>query len=592
MFLPFLPFILAMAGLTALVTVPDAAPAHMTGWQTLLGFAALPLIGFLLGNLPESALGSRSPMRFSARRIALLALWLTVVSGLNLHPELKAALGGQALHGEAALALLLINYWFSDGLALRGAGLVRRGGAPRQWPLLVETLGIPLPVLVLFLLSMGGTLLFDRLFSAETGGAGLPPAWQAMVTLATFVAVMSLAVPLTIRVCWRFRPLDSPEAERVIREELAANGIRGTRVFQWPEGVMGATTAAMIGLVSPFRYMLIGPSIANALTPDELRSVTAHEAAHVKHRHLWYYLAAIFAFILFMQLALEMLLVGTFLLDAPIPLWMGGIIEVAALLIFLRYGIGLLSRYFERQADGNAYRRHGLAAFQSALAKVGVLNRIPAGQDNWHHYGISRRIDYLLTVETEAGRLEEHDRRVLRIKMAVLSLLAVCVVAQPLLGGARWLPLFADSYLADRLDSIQEPTAAELEGVQYLASEAFRKSDFASAERYFRLILIWRPEDPQAQNNLAWLLVTRPEAGRAAVREGLRLAERASELRQAAYIWDTLAEAYDRADQPDKAEAAADMALRLAEEGRERGDAPLNYYRERWKTFSRPGGRG
>ncbi|MCZ6749574.1 MAG: hypothetical protein O7D96_09780, partial [SAR324 cluster bacterium] len=187
---------------------------------------------------------------------------------------------------------------------------------------------------------------------------------------------------------------------------------------------------------------------------------------------------------------------------------------------------------------------------------------------------------------------EEHDRRVRRIKMAVLSLLAVCVVAQPLLGGARWLPLFADGYLADRLDSIQEPTAAELEGVQYLASEAFRKSDFASAERYFRLILIWRPEDPQAQNNLAWLLVTRPEAGRAAVREGLRLAERASELRQAAYIWDTLAEAYDRADQPDKAEAAADMALRLAEEGRERGDAPLNYYRERWKTFSRPGGRG
>jgi Zn-dependent protease with chaperone function len=586
MFFPFLPFILALAGLTAVLSAPEPPSAQLEAWQVVAAYAALPLIGFLLGHLPESALARARAMRFSPRRIMLLALWLVVVSGLNLYHELIHRLGGLPGAGEIALILLLANYWLSDGLALRPFRPLAPLDTPGGLGALGRTLAISLPALLLFILGIGATWAVGRLWPEDGGQAALPWALQVPLLLLFYAMMMAVAVPLLIRLCWRFRPLPEPEPRRLIHEELEANGIRGTRVYAWPERALGATTAAMIGLMRPFRYMLIGPALVRALTPEELRAVTAHEAAHVRQRHLWYYLAAIFAFILFMQIVMAALVVGVFLAGGAFPVWLGGLIEIAALLLFLRYGIGLLSRHFERQADVHAFRRHGLTALSSALAKVGTLNQIPHELDNWHHYGIGRRVAYLEREGQSPRALAEHDLRVTRLKLAVLGLLALMMAAQPFLATAGRLPGFAERYLAQRLEDVAEPGEAELAAAQYLAALAYRDGDLIAAKHYYRMILDWRPEDPEAQNNLAWLLVTQPRAAPVEIREGVRLAERATEQRQAAYIWDTLAEAYFRAAEFHKAEAAADMALRLAEAGQERGSEPVDYYRKRWKTFS------
>ena len=592
MFIPFLPFILALSALTALIALPDPPPPQMELWQVAVAFLALPLIGFLLGHLPARVPGRQGPMRFSLRRLMLLGLWLSVVSGLNLYHEMvhaAAALFAVAAlpaAGELVLTLLLTNYWLCDGLALRPFNPLAPAGAPDGWIALRRSLAIPLPALLLFMIGNALTSLIDRVWPAGSASGSWFALGQTPALLLLYGAMLAIAVPALIRLCWRLRPLGDTETARNIRAELEANGVRGTPVYEWPEGALGATTAAIIGMVRPFRFMLIGPSLMAALSPEELRSVTAHESAHVRQRHLWYYLAAILTFVLLMQIVSALLVVGLFLMGGSFPVWAAGIVEIVALLFFLRFGFGLLSRHFERQADIHAYRRHGLPALEMALGKVGALNGIPVGLDNWHHYGIGRRVAYLQTGAGAPTALAAHDRRVGWLKGAILLSLLIMVTAQPFLASVGKLPDFARDYLAQRLERVREPGEAELRAAQFLAASSFQEGDLPRAERYFRMILTWRPDEPDAQNNLAWLLVTKPEPSSIELREGLGLAERASEARQAAFIWDTLTEAYAKSGQAMKAEAAADMALRLAEEGKELGGESVDYYRTRLQKFA------
>jgi Zn-dependent protease with chaperone function len=585
MFFPFLPFILALASLTVLISAPEPAPPVMEPWQLGVAFLALPLIGFLLGHLRVGGGPQQGPMRFSVRRLVLLGLWLTVVSGLNLFHELERALAALPGAGEWALALLLTNYWLCDGLSLRPFNPVAAGGSEDGWRALGRTLAVPLPALLLFLIGNTLTWLLERFWPGGSSGTWLAST-QAPALLVLYGTLLALAVPALIRVCWGLRPLADPDVRGRIRDELEANGIRGTPVYEWPEGALGTTTAAVIGLLRPFRFMLIGPSLISALTPEELRAVTAHEAAHARHRHLWYYLAAILAFVLFMQIASVLLVVTLFVTGSGFPVWAIGVGEIVALLLFLRFGFGVLSRHFERQADVHAFRRHGLPAMETALGKAGSLNHVPMDLDNWHHYGIQRRVAYLQAGIENPALLQAHDRRVARLKLGILAALAILAAAQPFLAGAGRLPAFAQEYLAARLERVNEPEASDIRAAQFLASASYQEGDLARAERYFRMILAWGPDEPEAQNNLAWLLVTKPAPSPLDLREGLGLAERASEARQAAFIWDTLAEAYAKNGEAMKAEAAADMALRLAESGQETGGESLDYYRARLQQFS------
>ncbi len=139
------------------------------------------------------------------------------------------------------------------------------------------------------------------------------------------------------------------------------------------------------------------------------------------------------------------------------------------------------------------------------------------------------------------------------------------------------------------MTDVRDAGAQDLLALKFLASRAVAREDHATAERYFRLVLQVTPEDPQALNNLAWVIVTRPGASASQLREGLRLAESAADAGAQAYIWDTLAESYFRLARYDAAIDAASRALALARQGHGRGDVPLHYYRERLAAFSRHG---
>ena len=160
---------------------------------------------------------------------------------------------------------------------------------------------------LLALAGLGFSALTAQIPSAG-GAGGFLPAWlEPLVTLAMYLAVAGLVIPVLIPLCWRLRELKHEPTRKIIDEELAANGVSVARVLNWPATMGGIATAGVFGLLPRFRYLLFSHSLTAALTPDEIRSITAHEATHLRQRHLWYFMAAILAYILCIHVALQAL---------------------------------------------------------------------------------------------------------------------------------------------------------------------------------------------------------------------------------------------------------------------------------------------
>jgi tetratricopeptide (TPR) repeat protein len=95
------------------------------------------------------------------------------------------------------------------------------------------------------------------------------------------------------------------------------------------------------------------------------------------------------------------------------------------------------------------------------------------------------------------------------------------------------------------------------------------------------------PEESHTLNNLAWLLTEKHNNDKKRLRESIELAQKASILKQAAFIWDTLAEAYLINGKYEAAADAARQALKLAKAkvGLTR-DTNLDYYREKLERIT------
>lgn len=614
MFFAFIPLLLAVGGLLSLMPVPGGAvSAGRPVWEAALMFAVLPLWGGILGNLPSRwferfsrGSGSAGPLR---RRIVHYAGWYAILFMTDL-PSIVLRAGMMTGVGEAVVAGFLVNFWLSDALSQHPfpAGISRTKVPPTESPPtefpptefspenepqsgtglgppaasghlppvrggIRQTLRLSLPMLVLL---VAGLVVVPGLVALI--GGWLP---QALVSVAVMAAMAMVAVPLLLRYCWGLKPLRGPETNALIQEELEANGVSVAKICTWPDGMMGFATAGVIGLIAPFRYLLISPALAEMLTPTELRSVVAHEAGHIKYRHLWYFVAAMVGFILLMQAGFALLDWFSLWAGFQLPGWqvqMAGFF--GALLLFLRFGIGWVSRIFERQADGNALRRLGPDAFSQAITKLAVFNRIPIEDDNWHHYGIAQRIRHVR--EAGAQRLERHDRLAGRLKVGLAALLVMGVMAEVTLSSGAVTAFLDRKVLENRADLTQ----LHLPNLNRMANRAVFQKEHQEAQRYYRIILGLAPENHRVRNNLAWMLVTRPGASGAEKKEGLRLAQTAAGQKEYAYIWDTLAEAYFRLERYDQALSTAQKALHFAETGKSGGGASLEYYREQVRKLA------
>lgn len=265
----------------------------MPGFDTLLRWGLVVLLAVLPVMAVRAALAWVAARRPASLRAAAMALCLAspvlavlaAGAAFSLHPEWvaarKAASGGRM----DANALAVLAMAFAVGLpaifgTLAAAMRVLRGdrtGAPQADPVGPVTMTLTVAL-------VASAMVVSLLLQSQLG---VLPAVARMVSMTACVAVLFLAGPLMLRlVARRAEVALAPEVRREVDAVLARAGIAGHRL-EVVEVKGGAWANALaVGAVPGRERIVLTRRLAEVLTPREIAAVVAHEAGHVRGRHV------------------------------------------------------------------------------------------------------------------------------------------------------------------------------------------------------------------------------------------------------------------------------------------------------------------
>lgn len=381
--------------------------------------------------------------------------------------------------------------------------------------------------------------------------------WGDLLFFVIFLSFILLFFPPLVRRLWGCKKLP----EGYLKSELDAFCTTqnfSADFYLWPLFEGRVMTAAVMGIIPGFRYILLTPALIETMSREELEAVMAHEIGHVKKYHLLLYIFLIVCFSLLAGILAEPLIFLILSQDFVNGLLIGRGISVDTMLtlvvavplllfmlFYFRFIFGYFIRNFERQADLYSLSAIGDGrALISAFEKIAILSGNNREERNWHHFGIGQRIDCLERAEREPDYIRRHNHKVRYSLIAYIAvvLLAIFLVRQiPTEQLAeRYEENFAEAALLEKAK--QEPDRAiwhRLTGDLMLTRKMEEKA-LAAYEKAFSL----EPTNPEIMNNLAWLLLTSENLGLRDPLKALSLARVAATLQPKAHILDTLATAY------------------------------------------------
>ena len=408
---------------------------------------------------------------------------------------------------------------------------------------------------------------------------------------AVFLMLLVVFLPPFIKYFWGCSPLPDTEKKRSIVGFLRSAGFKYRDLLRWPilEGRM--LTAGVMGLVPRLRYILVTDSLVSILTEEELHAVMAHEMAHVKYRHMFFYVLFLLGF-----MALSFGLFEVFyyaILGLP---WLFGLLGseqefqsgifylllslpfILSIILYFRYIMGFFMRNFERQADLYSVRIMGKPdPTIMALEKIAQVSGQSRHQPSWHHFGIAERVAFLWRSWQKPELVTRHTRR-LSVALTVFFV-AVLSLGYALNSGSvkgslerRALERILDRQLAGSSEKVQIYRA--------LAGLYHQTENLARAKWAYENIIMLRPDDGVALNNLAWILATAEEEALRDYPRALSLAQRAVAITRSPTFLDTLAEAYYVNGYYEDAIAAIQEALDTASDNRRYLQGQLERFRK------------
>lgn len=437
----------------------------------------------------------------------------------------------------------------------------------RRWPYIRSQLRFNLPILFpWFFISFLSDLI--ALVSAPRLRAFLDQPLGELAFLLAFLVLLSVFFPFLIKTWWRCRPLPDGEKKEAVLAFCREMGSPFQGIFLWPALGGQALTAGVMGLVRPFRYLLITPALLDLLDPEELKGVVAHEVGHIRKRHLLFYLIFFGGYILlavfFSRWLLGFLFRFPFFADLfvslqqysedlsslvmTLPLALG-------LILYFRYLFGFFMRNFERQADLYALRALGSPApLIRSLEKIAYASGQSRDLPSWHHFSIAERVHFLSLAARFPRWIAAHDRKV----YATVTLFFSLLLGLGLYGVREriWLysgPADDPRALETLLRRELRAKPGETQTLLALAILYHEGKRLTQAKEAYEKVLAQDPENPLALNNLAWLLATAKEPDLFQPQKALELAQKAAALKPEPMILDTLAEAYLANGRPDKA---------------------------------------
>ena len=415
-----------------------------------------------------------------------------------------------------------------------------------------------------------------------------------IVFFLVFLLAVALTGPAMIQKIWRCRPLE-PGPVRLRIESLSRRaGSTFANIMYWP--VLGGRmiTAGVMGLIKPFRYLLITEALLEYLSPEEVDAVVAHEIGHVRKKHLQFYLF-FFAGYMFISYALfDVILIAILYIPQLYPLMeqvqgrqttaMSAFFSLGAILSFLvyfRYIFGYFMRNFERQADAFVFTLFNSSApLITTLEKIAMTSGQPANKPNWHHYSISERIGFLRKCETDRSWISRHDRKIRRsIAIYIAGILMIGALGYTLNWGNTGKKLNAHLFEKVLLREIEKnpgnPVSYNVLGDTYVLREKFEMAKDA-----YETAIMLQPDNFSALNNLAWILATSEDKAFRDPGRAVQLAARAAELKPSSQILDTFAECLYRNSQPEEAVYIGEKALLSATGDRSYFEKQLDKFRK------------
>jgi len=441
------------------------------GQVPLLFLAAAAASAAALRRLEDTSGGPQQAQHFYHRAVMILRLatvlglaaallvtdWVSVVRSIRLVQKVPGMADLLVLAPFFAAAVLVFVGTYRIDQALHQVILENRQwegrGRAAAWTLgrylnfnlrhhLLVVVVPMILILVAFDLSRTHEQWLNRVFQV---------AWAAEVAPGVAAAGIFVIAPLILRYIWPTHRLPDGPLRRRLEEICRRIKLRYRDILIWQSGGM-MINAAVMGLFGPVRYVMLSDGLLEAMSREQIEAVFGHEAGHVRHRHIQFFLLFAVCSMLFLSAVVEALRLsvekGLLQMDMLTIQAVGGICVAA----FWGVGFGWVSRRFERQADvfgarcvtpartdqcGRPCGVHdehqnerpsaalcaaGAAVFASALDRVALLNGIPHKERSWRHSSITSRIRFLISLSGDPGRVRRFEQLVRRIKAALLIL--------------------------------------------------------------------------------------------------------------------------------------------------------------------------
>ncbi len=416
---------------------------------------------------------------------------------------------------------------------------------------------------------------------------------QILVFL-TFLFTVVVIGPALIQKFWRCKPLEKGIVRERIENLSRRAGLKFANIVYWPIFGGRMITAGVMGMVKNFRYLMVTEALLQYLNLDEIDAVVAHEIAHIKKKHLLFYLFFFAGYMVISYTLLDLVLIATLYFphiykmvenvhsyQTTVTSAFFGLATVLSFLIYFRYVFGYFMRNFERQADAFIFN-----LFESPIPLITTLQKIafasgqPADKPNWHHYSISERILFLQACEKDRSNIMRHDRKIKKsIAVYGICLLLIGAVGYSLNWGETGKRLNSHLFEKVLLREIDKnpnnPVFFSILGDMY----AMRKKHEMAKNAYEKAILL-QPDNYSALNNLAWILATSPKEESRDPERAVILALKAVELKPTAQIMDTLAESLYASGKFEEAVIIGEKALHLASGDRTYFEAQLEKFRQ------------
>jgi STE24 endopeptidase len=206
--------------------------------------------------------------------------------------------------------------------------------------------------------------------------------WLIAAAAFFFVSVLigQLAPVIIVPLFYKVEPIDNAELLDRMNRLAAGTGLTIEGVYRLGLSADTSKANAMLAGLGRTRRVLMGDTLLDKFSPDEIEVIFAHEIGHHVHRHIPKLIAT----------GLVFSLLGFWVLDAGIVSWAGissaadaptsslplVMFTMTVFMLLLSPLQNAISRHYERQCDGYALKRTNNGnAYRSAFQKLAQLNK-------------------------------------------------------------------------------------------------------------------------------------------------------------------------------------------------------------------------